>query len=178
MTGGVVNAIEIPFGSRTERKVALAVQLGLTLFGALLMVFSYADGHLAAMVVGPIVALGGLIGGGVWRRKARVRRLVVEPAGLRWEEKGASWAVPWYELDGVALAQGGPKSSLWLVLAPRDPGTFAGTYLSVPRNEHGHWVELSDDLGGDLLDLALRRHASQLYRGRVRHFADGPGPAY
>ncbi|WP_367135991.1 hypothetical protein [Saccharothrix sp. HUAS TT1] len=163
--------VEIPFGSPVERRAALAVQLGLAVVGVVLMFMSYADGHLAAMFVGPLVVIGGLIGGGVWRRKARPRRLLVEPQGLRWEEKGASWAVPWYELNAIALARGGPKSSLWVYLEPRDPRAFAVTYLSVPRNAHGHWVELSDGIGADLLDLALTRHAPQLYRGYVPHFA-------
>ncbi|WP_158843362.1 hypothetical protein [Saccharothrix deserti] len=166
-----MNAIEISFGNRTERRAALAVQLGLTLFGILLMFLSYADGHLAAMIVGPLVAVGGLIGGGIWRRRARLRRLTVEPQGLRWEEKGASWAVPWYELAAVALARGGGnKPSLWLHLVPVDPQAFAATYRSVPTSVHGHWVRLADDTGGEMLDLALRRHAPQLYRGLVPIF--------
>ncbi|MEU4743322.1 hypothetical protein AB0G02_23060 [Actinosynnema sp. NPDC023658] len=165
-----MNEVEIPFGNRTERRVALAVQLGLTLFGVVLMFLAYADGHLAAMFIGPLVALGGLIGGGVWRRKARVRRLVVEPQGLRWDEKGTTWAVPWYELSGVALARSnGPKPSLWLHLEPRDPQAFSATYRSIPRTQYGHWVQLADDLGGEMLDLALRRHAPQIYGGVVPH---------
>jgi hypothetical protein len=165
-----MNEIEIPFGNRTERRAALAVQLGLTLCGVVLMFLSYADGHLAAMFIGPLVALGGLIGGGVWRRRARVRLLAVEPQGLRWDEKGASWAVPWYELTGVALARAnGPKPSLWLNLVPADPQGFTATYRSIPRTVHGHWIQLPDDIGGDMLDLALRRHAPQLYRGIVPH---------
>ncbi len=173
-----MNEIEIPFGNRTERRAGLAVQLGFTLFGILLMFLSYSDGHLAAMFVGPLVALGGLIGGGVWRRRARPRRLVVEPQGLRWEEKGGSWAVPWYELAGVALSHGGPKSALWLNLAPNDPQVFAFTYRSIPTNPYGHWLRLPDDTGGGMLDLALKRHAPQLYRGYVPHFTEGQGVAY
>ncbi|ONI83384.1 hypothetical protein ALI22I_33220 [Saccharothrix sp. ALI-22-I] len=152
----------------------MAIQLGLTLFGALLMFLSYADGHVAAMVVGPLVALGGLVGGGVWRRRARVRRLIVEQEGLRWEEKGGSWAVPWYELAAVALAvSGGDKRSLWVHLVPVDPQAFAATYQSVPSTVHGHWIQLVDDSGGELLDLGLRRFAPQLYRGFVPHFSGG-----
>ena len=166
-----MNEIAIPFGNRTERRVALAVQLGLTLFGVLLMFLSYADGHLAAMFVGPVVALGGLVGGGVWRASARPRRLVVEHQGLRWDDKGMTWAVPWYELAGVALARGGEKPALWLNLVPNDPETFKATYRRVPHNVHGHWIKLADDLGGEMLDLALRRYAPQLYRGFVPHFA-------
>lgn len=165
-----MNEVEIPFGSRTERRVALAVQLGLPLFGILLMFLSYADGHLAAMFVGPLVAIGGLIGGGVWRRRARVRRLVVEHQGLRWEEKNASWSVPWYELSSVALARdGAPNPSLWLNLNPRDPGTFAATYRGVPTTPYGHWVKLPDDIGGEMLDLALGRFAAQIHQGFVPH---------
>lgn len=170
--------IEIPFGNRAERRAGLAVQLGFTLFGVLLMFLSYADGHLAAMFVGPLVAVGGLIGGGVWRRKARPRLLVAEAQGLRWEEKGRTWAVPWYELSAVALARGGPKSALWLHLVPNDPRAFAGTYRSIPTTPHGHWVQLPDDTGADLLDLALKRHAPQLYRGYVPHFGDGQGVSF
>jgi hypothetical protein len=167
-----VNAVEIPFGSRAERRAGLGVQLGLTAFGVLLMFLSYFDGHLAAMFVGPVVALGGLIGGGVWRRKARLRKLVVEPQGLRWDEKGSSWAVPWYELGGVALSRsGGPKPALWVHLVPRDPQGFATAYRSVPTGPNGHWVQLSDEIGGAMLDLALQRHAPQLYRGFVPHFS-------
>ncbi|QQQ75376.1 hypothetical protein IOD16_30425 [Saccharothrix sp. 6-C] len=168
--------IEIPFGNRAERRAGLAVQLGFTLFGVLLMFLSYADGHLAAMFVGPLVALGGLIGGGVWRGKARLRRLVVEPQGLRWEEKGRTWAVPWYELAGVSLSYDAkPKPGLWLHLAPNDPGAFAATYRSVPTSPHGHWIQLADDTGNELLDLALKRHAPQIYRGYVTHFTAGRG---
>ncbi|MFD1146744.1 hypothetical protein [Saccharothrix hoggarensis] len=167
-----MNAIEIPFGNRAERRAGLAVQLGFLAFGIVMMFLSYADGHLAAMFVGPLVALGGLIGGGVWRRKARLRRLVVEHQGLRWEEKGATWAVPWYELAGVALARSAePKPSLWLQLTPRDPEAFAATYRSVPKTVHGNWIRLADEIGGETLDLALRRFAPQLYRGLVPHFA-------
>ncbi|MEV8441314.1 hypothetical protein AB0425_28380 [Actinosynnema sp. NPDC051121] len=170
--------IEIPFGNRAERRAGLAVQLGFTAFGVLLMFLSYADGHLAAMFVGPLVAVGGLIGGGVWRRKARPRLLVAEGQGLRWEEKGRTWAVPWYELSAVALARGGPKSALWLHLVPNDPQAFAGTYRSIPTTPYGHWVQLPDDTGGDLLDLALKRHAPQIYRGYVPHFGDGQGVSF
>ncbi|MFI9010223.1 hypothetical protein ACIGNX_23620 [Actinosynnema sp. NPDC053489] len=173
--GAVVKDVEIPFGNRAERRAGLAVQLGFTAVGVLLMFLSYGDGHLAAMVVGPLLAIAGLIGGGVWRRKARLRRLLVEPQGLRWEEKGRSWAVPWYELAGVALSRGGPKSTLWLHLAPHDPRAFAATYRGVPAGPHGHWVELPDDIGEELLDLALKRHAPQLYRGHVAHYAGGLG---
>lgn len=168
--------IEISFGNRAERRAGLAVQLGFTLFGIVMMFLSYADGHLAAMVVGPLVSIGGLIGGGVWRRKARPRLLVVEPQGLRWEEKNHSWAVPWYELSGVALSfDDKPKPSLWLHLRPRDPGVFAATYRSVPTTPFGPRVQLPDDLGGDLLDLALKRHAGQIYGGYVPHFDGGLG---
>jgi hypothetical protein len=170
-----VKEIEIPFGNRAERRAGLAVQLGFTLFGVLLMFLSYADGHLAAMFVGPLVAIGGLIGGGVWRRKARLRRLVVESQGLRWEEKGRTWAVPWYELAGVALSHGGPKSALWLLVVPNDPRAFAATYRSVPTTPYGHWIQLADDTGEELLDLAFKRHAPQLYRGYVTHFSGGQG---
>lgn len=167
-----MNPVEIPFGSRAERRAALAVQLGFTAFGVVLMFLSYLDGHLAAMFVGPLVAAGGLIGGGVWRRKARLRRLVVEPQGLRWVEKGKSWAVPWYELGGVALSRsGGPKPALWVHLMPRDPQAFAATYRSLPAGAHGHWIQLSDEIGGGMLDMALQRHAPQLYRGFVPHFS-------
>jgi hypothetical protein len=168
-----VNEIEIPFGNRTERRVALAVQLGLTALGVLMMFLAYSDGHLAAMFVGPLVALGGLIGGGVWRRRARLRRLVVEPQGLRWEEKGASWAVPWYELRAVGLSRTGDgKPSLWMHLEPREQNGFAATYRSVPKNMYGYWIRLADETGGPMLDLALRRFAPQLYQGFVRHFTE------
>ncbi|MCE7000646.1 hypothetical protein LZG04_38395 [Saccharothrix sp. S26] len=168
--------IEIPFGNVPERRAGLAVQLGFTLFGVLLMFLSYADGHLAAMFVGPLVAIGGLIGGGVWRRKARLRRLVVEPQGLRWEEKNASWAVPWYELSGVALSYDDkPKPSLWLHLRPNDPGTFGATYRSIPMTAFGWRVQLPDATGGDMLDLGLKRHAPQIYGGFVPHFDGGLG---
>lgn len=168
-----MNDIEVPFGNRTERRVALAVQLGVTLFGVLLMFLSYSDGHLAAMFVGPLVALGGLIGGGVWRKRARPRRLLVEPHGLRWDEKGKSWAVPWYELSAVALARTGTgKPALWLHLVPRDPQAFAATYRSVPTTVHGPWIQLADEIGGEMLDLGLRRFAPQLYRGFVPHFSE------
>ncbi|WP_447003992.1 hypothetical protein ACRAKI_30800 [Saccharothrix isguenensis] len=167
-----MNEIAIPFGNRTERRVALAVQLGLTAFGVLLMFLSYSDGHLAAMVVGPLVALGGLVGGGIWRRRARPRRLVVEPHGLRWEEKSGSWTVPWYELHAVALSRTGDKPSLWMHLAPRDKQAFAATYRSVPKNMYGHWILLADETGGPMLDLALQRFAPQLYQGFVRHFTE------
>ena len=168
--------IEVPFGNRAERRAGLAVQLGFTLFGILLMFLSYSDGHLAAMFVGPLVAVGGLVGGGVWRRKARLRRLVVEPQGLRWEEKNRTWAVPWYELSGVALSYDDKsKPSLWLHLRPNDPRAFAATYRSVPKNSFGWRVQLPDDAGGDMLDLALKRHAAQIYGGYVPHFDGGLG---
>lgn len=166
--------IEIPFGNRAERRAGLAVQLGFTLFGVVLMFLAYGDGHLGAMFVGPLVALGGLIGGGVWRRKARPRLLVVEPQGLRWEEKGKTWAVPWYELAGVGLSYDArSKPGLWLYLVPNDPGAFAATYRSIPTSPSGHWVQLADDIGNDMLDLALKRHAPQIYRGYVTHFTAG-----
>jgi hypothetical protein len=165
--------IEIPFGNRAERRAGLAVQLGFTLLGVVMMFLAYSDGHLAAMFVGPLVAVGGLIGGGVWRRKARLRTLVVEPQGLRWQEKGASWAVPWYELGAVALARtGGPKPALWVHLVPRDPQAFRTTYGKIPHNDgSGHWIPLSDEIGGAMLDMALQRHARQLYQGFVPHFS-------
>ena len=167
--------IEIPFGNRAERRAGLAVQLGFTLLGVLLMFLAYSDGHLAAMFVGPLVAVGGLIGGGVWRRKARPRRLVIEPQGLRWEEKGRRWAVPWYELAAVALSYDAkPKPALWLHLVPNDPRAFVATYRSIPTTSFGHWVQLADDTGNDMLDLAFKRHAPQLYRGYVPHFTAGP----
>ncbi|TQM83124.1 hypothetical protein FHX81_5540 [Saccharothrix saharensis] len=171
-----MNEIEIPFGNRTERGAGLAVQLGFTALGVLLMFLAYGDGHLAAMFVGPLVALGGLIGGGVWRRKSRPRRLVVEPQGLRWAEKNGSWAVPWYELAAVALSYDDkPKPSLWLHLTPHEPRTFLATYRSVPMTAFGHRIQLPDDIGGEMLDLALQRHARQVYRGFVPHFDGGPG---
>ncbi|WP_033437487.1 hypothetical protein [Saccharothrix sp. NRRL B-16314] len=168
-----MNEVEIPFGNRTERRVALAVQLGLAAFGGLVMILAWSDGHVAALVIGALVGVGGLVGGGIWRRRARLRRLVVEAHGLRWEEKNGSWAVPWYELRGVGLSRtGGTKPSLWLHLVPREENGFAATYRSIPKNTYGYWIPLADETGGPMLDLALQRFAPQLYRGFVRHFTE------
>lgn len=156
--------VEFAAGDRTERRVALWAQMGLGLFGAGVMVLSFSDGHLMALVVGGLVALGGVIGGGLWRRAARPRRLVVEPQGLRWEDrKAAAWAVPWHVLSGVGFEPG--DGGLWLVLRPADPQAFRDAHPTVPHSGAGWRVRLPADVQPEQLHLALRRHGRALYRG-------------
>lgn len=62
----------------------------------------------AAIAIGAVFLLIGLLPLLMHRKVFRPRRLVIEQPGIRWDDpQGQPWAVPWRELSGVALSKHG-----------------------------------------------------------------------
>jgi hypothetical protein len=118
----------------------------------------------------------------------RPRKLIVEPAGLRWDDpRGKPWFAPWSELAGVSIStvttfnQNFVRRSLVRVdLFPGDAGFQSrhpglshlwealGAKESYRLPLGGHESYLSD------LDHALQLHAQTKYRGVIEEgTADG-----
>ncbi len=151
-------------------------------------------GGLTAIVIGALF----LIPAGIILAKRdkvfRPRRLVFEPAGVRWDDPhGAPWAIPWSELAAVSINKHSPqqvpesahdrmvgaatervvgeRAHVRLDLYPADP-SFAGRHP-----ELAHLWERQGERGGYRMPLgsnvsfiptiamALGRFAPQVYRG-------------
>jgi hypothetical protein len=112
----------------------VAVALPVATVGFLVTLANALDGSVAAALgavgLGVLVVLIGLLPVLTLRRAFRPRRLIIEPAGVRWHDPaGTPWAVPWPELGAVAVStalkirKGGRSTTLVrLDLWPRDPG--------------------------------------------------------
>jgi hypothetical protein len=126
----------------------------------------------------------------------RPRKLVIEPAGVRWDDpKGAPWAVPWHELAAVTVSKHsamevpqsandrivgaatdkvlGERAHVRLDLFPADAGFGHRHPQMAPLwgrqgVANGYRLPLGNkaDLA-PLLDGALRRYAPNVYRGIV-----------
>ncbi|WP_026404567.1 hypothetical protein [Actinomadura rifamycini] len=85
--------------------------------------------RVAAFVIGTVFALLGALPLLMWRVAFRRRRLVLDAAGMRWDDpRGRPWAVRWAELDRVRLVDpepdtGAPRvaSTVNLLLHPAGP---------------------------------------------------------
>lgn len=83
----------------------------------------------AAFAIGAVFALIGVLPLLMWRVAFRRRRLVLDAAGMRWDDPdGRPWAVEWSELSRVRLTgpepgTGGPRAAptVNLLLYPADP---------------------------------------------------------
>lgn len=63
---------------------------------------------IAAVAIGAVFLLVGLLPLLARKQAFRPRRLVIEPAGIRWDDpRGSPWAVPWPELAAVSLTRHG-----------------------------------------------------------------------
>jgi hypothetical protein len=95
-------------GRRAGIAAALLILLGL---GALILGFVEAAsgrmnaGAIGVLIFGALLLILGLIPVINSKRYFRPRRLIIEPAGIRWDDpKGKSWAMPWYELAAVSIS--------------------------------------------------------------------------
>jgi hypothetical protein len=167
---------------------AILIPLGLlAIVGGVVETVNGRFGGLVALGFG-LVFLGiGLVPVFNRKRAFRPRRLVIEQAGIRWDDpKGAPWAVGWQELAAVALgrheaAQTGPDSVgekvagaamnralgervlVRLDLFPADPGF------------HHRHPELAHLWIGDRLRLQLGHNAKLLPQmdAAIRYFQPG-----
>jgi hypothetical protein len=63
---------------------------------------------IAAIAIGAVFLLIGLLPLLLRKKAFRPRRLVIEQPGIRWDDpQGQPWAVPWHELSGVAISKHG-----------------------------------------------------------------------
>lgn len=112
----------------------VAVGLPAVTIGFLVALAHALDGSVAAALgavgLGLLAVLLGLLPVFTLRKAFRPRRLIIEPAGIRWHDPaGTPWALPWPELGAVAIStalkirRGGRSTTLVrLDLWPRDPG--------------------------------------------------------
>jgi hypothetical protein len=112
-------------GRRAGIAAALLILLGL---GAIILgLVEAANGRMnagavGALIFGAVLLTVGLIPAINSKRFFRPRRLIIEPAGIRWDDpKGKSWAMPWYDLAAVSISlhekAEGPEISLSGALA-------------------------------------------------------------
>jgi hypothetical protein len=112
-------------GRRAAIAAALLILLGL---GALTLGFVEAAngrmnaGAVGVLIFGAILLILGFIPVINSKRYFRPRRLIIEQAGIRWDDpKGKSWAMPWHELAAVSISlhekAEGPEISLTGALA-------------------------------------------------------------
>jgi hypothetical protein len=130
------------------------------------------------------------------RQIFRPRKLVIEPAGVRWDDpQGAPWAVPWHELAAISVSK---HSAMEVPQSANDRIVGAATDKVLGERAHvrldlfpadanfGHRHPQMAPLWGrqgvtngyrlplgskadlvPVLDDALRRHAATVYRGVV-----------
>jgi hypothetical protein len=119
----------IDVGAAEGRRAAIAATLLILIgLGALILGFVEAAngrlnaGAIGAFIFGAVLLILGLIPVVNANRYFRPRRLIIEQAGIRWDDpKGRSWAVPWHELAAISISlhqkAEGPEISLSGALA-------------------------------------------------------------
>jgi hypothetical protein len=153
--------------------------------------------RIAVIVVGSLFMLPVVITLAMAKKVFRPRRLVFEPAGLRWDDpQGAPFAVPWSELAAVAISKhtprevpqdlsghlagkaadkiGGERAHVRLDLYPADPG-FANRHPEMAHLWERQGVQRGYrlPLGGNAnfiptIAQGMGRFAPQIFRG-VQH---------
>jgi hypothetical protein len=193
-------AVVIDVGSTDGKKAATgAVVAGVVGLVAIIAgLFGAVDGgigvSIAAIVVGNLFLIPMLVVLVKRDKVFRPRKLVFEPAGIRWDDpRGAPWAVPWSELAAVSISKHsamevdhsinnkisgaitdkalGERAHVRLDLYPADP-SFAGRHP-----ELAHLWERQGVRGGYRMPLgsnvkfipmiahAMGRFAPHLFRG-------------
>lgn len=196
MPPGHAPAVVLDVGTADTRKVIIgAVVSGV--IGLLAVIAGLAgavDGGtgiaITVIVVGALFLIPGILTITLRRKVFRPRRLVFEPAGLRWDDpQGAPWAIPWRELAAVSVEKHTPikvsqnvgerlaeatadkmigeRGHLWLDLHPADPG-FAARHPELAHLWTGAGYRLP--LGGNmrfipLIADAMSRFAPRIYCG-------------
>jgi hypothetical protein len=149
----------------------------------------------AVVVVGALFLLPAILTIAMRKKAFRPRRLVFEPAGIRWDDpQGAPWAIPWRELAAVSLSKhtpmevgvetvsdklvgaaadkiAGERGHLRLDLFPADPG-FAGRHPEIAHLWQRQGVQQGYrlPLGSNMqfipqIAAAMGQFAPQIYRG-------------
>jgi hypothetical protein len=147
---------------------------------------------IAVTVVGVLFLIPVVLVAAGWQRVSRPRRLVFEPAGIRWDDPaGTPWAVPWRELAAVVVnkhsaRQIGPESVsdkivgaatekiageralIRLDLYPADP-SFPGRHPEMAhlwQQQGGYRMPLGSNVTFiPTIAQAMARFAPALYRG-------------
>jgi hypothetical protein len=142
-------------------------------------------GRIVGGTLGAVFLLLGVLPLALHRRLTRPRRLVIEPAGVRWDDpRGAPWRMAWQEMAAVSVSTAAKVSGVGtgfssrttlvrLDLVPRDAEVFARhpemrhlweasggrQAYRLPLGPHGSFV--------GPIDAGLRTFAPGLYRGVI-----------
>ncbi|MPZ82914.1 MAG: hypothetical protein GEV28_21965 [Actinophytocola sp.] len=193
-------AVVIDVGSTDGRKAVIGAVVagGIGLIAVVSGLIGAVDGGtgaaIAAVAIGALFLVPAMFVVAKRDKVFRPRRLVFEPAGIRWDDpQGAPWAVPWAELAAVSISKhvpvelnqsvsdkiagaatdkiAGERAYVRLDLYPADPG-FAGRHPEMAHLwerqgvRNGYRMPLGSNVKFiPLVAQGVGRFAPQIYRG-------------